>query len=234
MKCKDFQRYMSSYIESSAPERKRRELESHLATCRNCREAVEETRRMVSFLGEGERAEAPDEFESIVMNRVRALETGPGLHHRVTPGRFSYGFAAAAALVIACLAFFYYYPRSTGPESVDRATSPLLRIGGADIVTEAAFVDKLGELAGTGKPVTLQDREGNYYVLYRVSEDQMAELEDLIYLGGDGDNDFLLRRDRSPNNQWKRLPAGREHDELPSVRPADYENPGYEIVRASF
>lgn len=110
MECKDVRERFSAYIEGFSPPHEAGEIEHHLASCRECREAGEELRRTIRLLAALPDVEAPPWLKQKIMTRIRdEAEAKPGLMKRIFhPLRIKVPIQVFATVLIAVTVMYVY------------------------------------------------------------------------------------------------------------------------------
>ena len=82
MDCKDFDYYISLYIDDMLEEQDKEELENHLKQCKICRESFQETQDVISMVNSLEPEPVPHGFKDKLFSRMgsgRTLLASPWL-----------------------------------------------------------------------------------------------------------------------------------------------------------
>ena len=234
MKCKEFLKNVSSYIEETASQRLRREMDRHIDECRPCRKTLERMSRMLDLLGEADVMQAPDEFEALVMDRLEERERRRFPAPLAGGRKVLYGLAGAAALILACFAVYYPLSQRGGGEGTEAEFPPGNVQRASATGGETLFFEKLETLTGGKNMATIRDDYGNTYIVLKVREEQgdvLDTLGDLIFLGGDSNNEFLLRKERAPRS---RRHSYEEDYAIPNTRPAFYRGGNNDLIDRTF
>jgi len=118
---------LSEYLDGTLPARRARQVESHLAACSRCRQALGELRRTTELLWSLRGAEDAPDLSAAVLARIRAGEADPSLAERLRAAAarvWSGAWGAPLATVAVGLAVLAILPRIEIEVSVPGVAAP--------------------------------------------------------------------------------------------------------------
>lgn len=127
MICHGVRLQLSAFLERSLDAIRMKSIETHLNSCPGCRAEATDLSECIRQVGELPMIDPPVGFAQRVMTHVREIEVAPrGWRKFVAPFRTTVSIPAAAAVIVAVLAVFFYNsdPRVTVSDAV-RLGEPL-------------------------------------------------------------------------------------------------------------
>lgn len=217
MECDKAKELLSAYLDGEVTEKERHLLEEHLASCKSCRQELEELRRIVGLVASLPKEAAPEGFAQRTVASLPAPGTGAPERLRKFFLRprwaFASGALATAALILIAMSLLYW--PGPGVPSVP-TLQPVAKVRSA--APETGFVRKGVEVAA---PVRVAEKG----IVDGLAETEISEevpsAAEVIALAGAFREDILadkkveeLGRVAAPQfSRWEKEMAAREEEE---------------------
>lgn len=119
MRCQDFQKWISDWLDGNLSQKNQKKLEEHLRTCEFCRRYYEDLKRIEDRVRQLPGAELPDQavFEDKLKERISRVAKKPGQGHRISwKPRLVPAWAVGLLLIAAAVYLFFQFRPAVEPE----------------------------------------------------------------------------------------------------------------------